>query len=273
MSWGQDARLAAVEGNLLGLFRALSVSPVFDVHAERDVIWLTSESDCPIFNGALAARFPPGATPSRATFVIDQLVDHGRPFYWWLTPTTRSSELVRTLSGRGLVQLEQTPGMYTRLHTNPRLLELVEARESAEVSVDVATGATDVDRVVDVMLEGFGMPAGWKTALGAAIGAGPVGAPPGTVNVLARRQGRNVGAGSLVTIDGVAGLYNIAVLPEARNLGIGRAVTLTLMDLGLRRDCAVSILFASQAGYRTYRRLGYEDVCQLQQYAWTPPEG
>lgn len=231
MSWDPDARLAAVEGNLLGLFRALSGNPVFDVHPERDVMWLTSESDCPIFNGALAARFPPKAASSRANSVIDQLVDHGRPFYWWLTPTTRSRELVRTLTERGLAPLEQTPGMYTRLDTNPHLPELVAPRGSAEFSVGVASSARDPDRVVDMMLEGFGMPSGWRTTLGAAIGTGPAGAPPGTVNVLARYQSREVGAGSLVTMDGVAGLYNIAVLPEVRNLGIGRTVTLlTLMN-------------------------------------------
>lgn len=188
-----------------------------------------------------------------------------------MTPTTRSPELVRTLTERGLAQLEQTPGMYTRLDTNPHLPELVAARGSTEVSVGVATGARDLDRVVDVMLEGFGIPSEWRSTLGAAIGAGPAGAPPGTVNVLARYQGREVGAGSLVTIDGVAGLYNIAVLPEARNLGIGRTVTLTLMNLGLGQGCIASILYASQMGYPAYRRLGYEDVCQLQQYAWTKP--
>jgi GNAT superfamily N-acetyltransferase len=68
---------------------------------------------------------------------------------------------------------------------------------------------------------------------------------------------------------GVAGLYAVVTLPEARRQGIGHAMTLrALLDaraLGYR----IGTLHASSMGFGMYAGLGFQVYCQLGRYIWT----
>jgi GNAT superfamily N-acetyltransferase len=85
---------------------------------------------------------------------------------------------------------------------------------------------------------------------------------------LALLEGRPVGTSQLFLSAGVAGIYNVTCLPEARGQGIGAAITQApLLDaraIGYR----VAILQASELGSRVYRRLGFQDFGKLGIYLW-----
>jgi hypothetical protein len=85
---------------------------------------------------------------------------------------------------------------------------------------------------------------------------------------LALLNGQPVGTSQLFLSAGVAGIYNVTCVPEARCQGIGAAITLA----PLRDVCAmgyrIGILQASQLGYKLYRRLGFQDYGNLSVYMW-----
>lgn len=85
---------------------------------------------------------------------------------------------------------------------------------------------------------------------------------------LALLDGRPVGTSQLFLSAGVAGIYNVTCLPEARRQGIGAAITKApLLDaraIGYR----IAILQASDEGARVYRRLGFQDFGGLSVYLW-----
>ena len=90
---------------------------------------------------------------------------------------------------------------------------------------------------------------------------------------LALLDGRPVGTSQLFTSAGVAGIYNVTCLPEARGQGVGSAVVLAALLAAREMGYRVAILQASSMGYKVYRRLGFQDFGQLSLYLWEQNAG
>lgn len=85
---------------------------------------------------------------------------------------------------------------------------------------------------------------------------------------LALLDGKPVATSQLFLSDGVAGLYNISCIPEARVQGIGSAITLAPLLEARQMGYQIGVLQASQKGYNVYRRLGFQDFGHLSLYLW-----
>jgi len=85
---------------------------------------------------------------------------------------------------------------------------------------------------------------------------------------LAVLNGQPVGTSQLFLSAGVAGIYNVTCIPEARGQGIGAAVTLAPLLKAREMGYQVGILQASELGYNVYRRLGFQDFGNLSVYLW-----
>jgi GNAT superfamily N-acetyltransferase len=85
---------------------------------------------------------------------------------------------------------------------------------------------------------------------------------------LALLDGKPVGTSQLFVSEGVAGIYNVTCIPEARGRGIGSAVTLAPLLEARKLGYRIGILQASKQGYRVYRRLGFQDFGNLSVFHW-----
>ena len=81
-------------------------------------------------------------------------------------------------------------------------------------------------------------------------------------------DGNPVATSQLFTSAGVAGIYNVTCLPEARRQGVGTAVVLVPLLAAREMGYRVAILQASSMGYTVYRRLGFQDFGKLSVYLW-----
>ena len=86
-------------------------------------------------------------------------------------------------------------------------------------------------------------------------------------------NGKPVGTSQLFISEGVAGIYNVTCLPDARGKGIGSAVTLAPLLKARQIGCQMGILQASKKGYNVYRRLGFQDFGKLSLYLWENDSG
>ena len=85
---------------------------------------------------------------------------------------------------------------------------------------------------------------------------------------LALLNGQPVGTSQLFLSAGVAGIYNVTCIAEARGQGIGAAITLAPLLKAREMGYQVAILQASRLGYNIYRRLGFQDFGKLSVYLW-----
>jgi GNAT superfamily N-acetyltransferase len=94
------------------------------------------------------------------------------------------------------------------------------------------------------------------------------GAPNGHL-LVAERDGVIVGTGASVGFGPTGWIGGIAVAPEARGAGLGRALTEAAVEaLGPRETL---LLLASAAGRPIYERLGFEGESSYRSF-WTPPD-
>ena len=86
-------------------------------------------------------------------------------------------------------------------------------------------------------------------------------------------DGKPVGTSQLFLSEGVAGIYNVTCIPEARGQGIGSATTLAPLLKAREMGYQIGVLQASQKGYNVYRRLGFQDFGKLSLYLWENDHG
>jgi GNAT superfamily N-acetyltransferase len=81
---------------------------------------------------------------------------------------------------------------------------------------------------------------------------------------------RPVATAALVPAAGLAGVYAVSTLPEARGRGIGAAMTAFPLLEARARGYRVGVLQATAMGLPVYRRLGFRALCDYRCYAQPP---
>jgi len=75
---------------------------------------------------------------------------------------------------------------------------------------------------------------------------------------------------TLFLVDDVAGIYNVATLPEARGRGIGAVMTVHALRRAQALGARAAIVLSTPMGERIYQRLGFVERCRVGQYLWLP---
>jgi GNAT superfamily N-acetyltransferase len=255
-----DTRIAPVEDNLLAFLDALATVPMFETDAHADVVTYRSGLTHPLFNGVVGGRFAPGTEEERTREAMAPFVEAGLPFLWWSTPSTWSLGTHRALEAAGATR-EDSPGMHVDLRG---LTPAGRPVDGLEITVAEPGDACTFARL---MCQGFGFSADFEEPVRRLLEGFD---PEQLVNVVATLDDEPVGCGSLWITGETAGLYNVAVLDEARQRGVGYAVTSALLDEARARGCTESVLQATRLGRPVYERLGYVVVCRVPQYVWVP---
>ncbi len=247
-----EAALDAV----LPIFARIPGAAVVD---EGDLWVVASGRADAALNHVAGSNLEPGRVAGRVAEVRHALDAAGSlPATWWITSTTRPSDLAARLEAAGLRPEEPEFGMVYRL-------------ADGIPDVALAAGATLQE------LPGDDAPEGWIEVMRAAYGwknpakvdaeielyrVRPGESPPWT-HVLVTLRGRPAASGSLFTLGGHAFVTNIGTIPEARGLGLGSVATAATLGIARRQGFEAASLTASVMGRSMYARLGFREECRL----------
>lgn len=251
----------AVKANMYAFFQALGRSSQATVlDTARSFRWHTA-IEHPWFNGVLAKQPPADDAPQ----MIDEALSffqahHVAVFTWWLAPHLETAGWAQHLLSHGFQFDDHTPGMAVDLHTlappaHPNL-----TIRPVEDSQTLATWA-------HTFVQGYGIPTAMLPGFLSLIESLGINWP--FRHYLGLLDDQPVAASTLFLGAGVAGIYNVATIPEARGQGFGSA--LTLVPLCEARDLGyhVGVLQSSDMGYSVYRRLGFQRACQIENFSWS----
>ncbi len=262
------ALVQAIEGNLHAFWAYLWRGLRAESHLGPDLQWGICDPPYALFNRVVSARLE----PEEADGAIEALLERARaakvPLVWVTGPGTRPSDLPRRLLAHGFVPRGHSTGMAVDLRAlneglpRPPDLSIDEVQDLQMLALwchtlAAARGFPDV--VERPLLDGYAV-AGLDPDL-------PL------RHFLARRGGNAVATSSLFLGAGVAGIHNLATVPEARRQGIGAAVTLRPLQLATAMGYRAGTVQSSEMGEGMYRRVGFEPYCTIGQYVWKQSSG
>jgi GNAT superfamily N-acetyltransferase len=256
------ALIHAIEANIFEMIQLFRGWPQAEMHDDPDLLWTITSIPFPLFNSVLRAQIAPEAIDATLDRAITRYRSRNMPMLWWTGPATQPADLGVHLERHGLIDEGQMPGM---------AIDLAELNES----LPMPAGLT-IQRVADsetlnlwnqICATGFEMPGFVGEAFFDLMNSME---PEAMLPYLGRLNGKPVATSLLYIAAGVAGIYNVATLPEARRLGIGAAMTVAPLKDARDMGYKAGILQASRLGAGVYESLGFREYCKIGQYVWLP---
>jgi ribosomal protein S18 acetylase RimI-like enzyme len=256
-----EASIQAHIENFTAFWSSYGVAPGGELGNTPELTSFVTGIPFPLFNGVLRAKLNPETVDTAVQAVVERFKERSIPAFWWVGPTTEPANLGDILSRHQFTFAGHTPGMAIDFQAVawdkplPAGLRIARVDDPQMLKTYLHTLAT-----------GSGIPAPLHDMLlKAEQGATP---PPGAElrRYLGLLDGKPVATSAMVLHAGVAGIYAVATLPEARRRGIGGAMTMFPLLEAFEQGYRIGVLQASGMGFPVYQKLGFRTVFSFALY-------
>ena len=258
----EQAQFTAISANLCEFFRHLARSwTELEGHFENAKFtrWHTPLAH-PWFNGILcSAPFEEADLDFITTTTEYFRAKRVGIFTWWLEPPVQASNWEPALAKLGFRLSNDTRGMALELETLDETAPAVDGLEIRAVEDD-----DSLHTWVEVFIRGYGLPSTWMEDIFDVVLR--LGLEFPVKNYLGFLHGKAVSTSTLFYGAGVAGIYNVSTMTEARGQGIGAALTRIPLLEARERGYHICILQSSEMGFDVYRRLGFKHLGQIENF-------
>jgi GNAT superfamily N-acetyltransferase len=255
--------LAAIDANMAGEVAAFGrYLPGAEFHEEAEASWYLTGLPSSLFNGVQLARFVGDDIDTKIERLLQPFRERNLPVSWSVGPSSRPAGLGTWLGAHGLQLVHVQSCMAVDLHA---LNESFEAPPNLRITV--IENQEMLRAYATVSMRGFDAPEEENKVYYdtyTAIGSGD---DLPWRHYIGWLDEQPVAISSLLLHAGVAGIYGVATVPEARRQGIGAAMTLAPLREARARGYAIGTLSPSEMGLRIYRRIGFREYCNIYIYA------
>lgn len=207
-------------------------------------------------------NFAIGLSPAEWVGAAEQLASHAVPSII-MRPGERHAAMESAIEPFGFVHAEAIPGMTADLSQTPAVelpdgysIERFNSSGDGEAWANTFCTAYPVSPIAGRSFSPVDVPID--------------DAPDADLQYFqAVHDGQPVAVSALL-LAGEAGIYCVATHPDHRRRGLGAAMTAHPMQIARDLGYRTAVLQASEAGYQTYRRLGFADESEVQLYIRMP---
>jgi ribosomal protein S18 acetylase RimI-like enzyme len=239
--------------------------PQGELHKTPELLWFLTP--LPGFSGVLHTRF---ASDDKAYVdaKINQMIDYFQARRvtpgWSVGPSMHPGNLATFLRAHDFIYRNQTLGMAVDLFATNENIPL-----NQELTITEIEDLETLKMLCSIEKKGFGTSAGgaqvyYDTYANTGFGKGM-----SWHHYLGWLYDEPVAIASLLFHAGVAGIYGIATIPEARRQGVGAAMTLHTLREARKQGYRVAVLSPTDMSIALYRRIGFQEYCKLLHYAWS----
>jgi GNAT superfamily N-acetyltransferase len=255
----------AIEQISRNCFRSFATLPNAQLIDDGTRFGVLSHAPSSFFNGIAASSFDGSDAEEQVALTIDFFRAHQCPFRWWVTPSTRPRELATVLQAQGMRHAYDSPGMAAELSSLP-----LDVAPPDDVTIRRIGDVRELEHWLDVFVPVFSLPPDGREIWRGVYAQFPFDDEAAWTHFVGFADERPMSTTS-VLIDGeLAGIYNVATLPEARGRGVGSSVTRAAMRYARDRGATTAALQSSTMGLGVYRALGFVEHCDLSLYDWKP---
>ena len=256
------ALVTAIKANLFEWYRYLGNSPKAELQDSSELTWLLTGISNSFVNGVLRTQLE----LDNVDVIIEETLAHFKSrnvtrLSWWIEPGTQPTDLGKHLAAHGLTYTDGEPGM---------AVDLVGLNEDlptpSGLTIEHVGDTETLRKWAYASIIGFELPeTSVDTWFDLFTGLGFDLPLRNYVGILNREP---VATSELFLAAGVAGIYVVATIPEARRQGVGTAITLAPLREARAMGYRIGILHSSSMGLEMYRRLGFQEYCKMSHYVW-----
>jgi ribosomal protein S18 acetylase RimI-like enzyme len=256
--------IKAIETNVQDAWIYLGRGLGAEIHDEPEMVWFFSGIPFHLANGVVRANFFPDAGEEILNERLEQLTSHGVPMAWLIGPSTHPTDLGSYLERHGWSPDEEAPGMALDLQTLDAHLSL-----PPHVTIERVTDTEKLKTWLRILFVGSELPEEGLMLLLEMVSKRDFNENAPVHYYLGLLDDRPVATSMLYRGGGVAGIYNVTTLPDARRQGIGSVLTLASLVDARAWGYQIAILQSTQMGINIYRRLGFREYCTFYVYFWS----
>lgn len=251
-----DEVIAAIEANWRACVAAFGRAPSVVIRDDAELFWFLTGLPDATFNSIMYANLAPERIDTAVAELRTLRAAYRVPMNWVIGPTSRPLDLAEQLVARGFTHRRDLTPM-----TRSLLAPLPDLDPTPGLTIERVMDNAALAEWIDAEIRGFetaGLTADGLAALRRGMGLWP---RIPMHYFLGRLHGEPVATASLLLGGGIAGIYDVSTVPEARRQGIGTAMTVAALQEASALGFETAFLQPSDMGEPLYRRLGFTVRC------------